>query len=79
MYGFRLETTDATLSRDEQEMTRLQAVIAENDAICARLEMEAPRTRERFMIFQEMKAFLRDLLECLNEKVRDLSSMIDCL
>lgn len=43
--------------------------IQENKEMIGMVEMEEPRIRERFQIYQDMRAYIRDLLECLSEKV----------
>lgn len=35
----------------------------------SKLEANKPNLQQRFRMFQEMRVYSRDLLECLNEKV----------
>lgn len=53
----------------EAEFERTNTQIQENKEMINKLEMEEPRIRERFQVYQDMRAYARDLLECLSEKV----------
>uniref|UniRef100_A0A0R3RWE4 t-SNARE coiled-coil homology domain-containing protein n=1 Tax=Elaeophora elaphi TaxID=1147741 RepID=A0A0R3RWE4_9BILA len=57
----------------EFEKTNVQ--IQENKEMIGKFEMEEPRIRERFQIYQDMRAYARDLLECLSEKIGEVKGL----
>lgn len=40
-----------------------------------RLETETPKLAERFRFYQELRGYVTDLVECLDEKVGSLSEL----
>lgn len=52
------------------ELEKTNGQIEENKELLGKLEMEEPLIRERFQLYQDIRAYVRDLLECLSEKVR---------
>ncbi|KAM3721618.1 PAX3- and PAX7-binding protein [Dirofilaria immitis] len=65
------ESVDAR--KAEFEKTNIQ--IQENKEMIGKLEMEEPRIRERFQVYQDMRAYARDLLECLSEKISEVKDL----
>lgn len=63
---------DEALNTREAELEKIEQNIKENKESIAALEMQKPLLKDRFDMYQEMRIFVRDLLECLNEKVFQL-------
>lgn len=42
------------------------------------LEAETPKLAERFRFYQELRGYVTDLVECLDEKVGSLSECLIC-
>ncbi|VDN01620.1 unnamed protein product [Thelazia callipaeda] len=59
----------------ESECEKVSKQIQENEEIIQKLEMEEPRINERFQIYQDIRAYARDLLECLSEKVDEVKNV----
>ncbi|VDK71787.1 unnamed protein product [Litomosoides sigmodontis] len=59
----------------EVEFERTNTQIQENKEMINKLQMEEPRIRERFQVFQDMRAYARDLLECLSEKIGEVKDL----
>ncbi|KAK6105407.1 GC-rich sequence DNA-binding factor-like family protein [Brugia pahangi] len=59
----------------EAEFERTTAQIQENKEMISKLEMEEPRIRERFQVYQDIRAYARDLLECLSEKIGEVKDL----
>uniref|UniRef100_A0AAF5Q259 GCF C-terminal domain-containing protein n=1 Tax=Wuchereria bancrofti TaxID=6293 RepID=A0AAF5Q259_WUCBA len=59
----------------EAEFERTVAQIQENKEMISKLEMEEPRIRERFQVYQDIRAYARDLLECLSEKISEVKDL----
>ena len=43
-----------------------------------RLEAETPKLAERFRFYQELRGYVTDLVECLDEKVGSSSECLIC-
>jgi len=52
-----------------QESDKLEIDIEDSQLAIVNCESGAPKLEERFKFFQEMRGYVRDLVECLNEKV----------
>lgn len=57
------------LSTSEYNLKRAEDNLSENSILINQLEANNPNLQQRFRMFQEMRLYSRDLLECLNEKV----------
>ncbi|VDO25665.1 unnamed protein product [Onchocerca flexuosa] len=64
-----------SLNAREAEFEKANAQIQENKDMIDKLEMEEPRIREHFQIYQDMRAYARDLLECLSEKISEVKEL----
>jgi len=53
----------------KQEVDKLEHDIEDSQMAIVNCEASASRLEERFKFFQEMRGYVRDLVECLNEKV----------
>lgn len=53
----------------QASLERVSANIAENITTTAKLESTIPCVQQHYQLFQELRLYVRDLLECLNEKV----------
>lgn len=56
----------------EYYLKRAEDNLSENSILTGQLEANIPNLQQRFRMFQEMRLFNRDLLECLNEKVLNM-------
>uniref|UniRef100_A0A1I7VH53 GCFC domain-containing protein n=1 Tax=Loa loa TaxID=7209 RepID=A0A1I7VH53_LOALO len=59
----------------EAEYEKINMQIQENKEMIGKLEMEEPRIRERFQVYQDMRAYTRDLLECLSDKIGEVKDL----
>lgn len=66
---FRIKDREEALNTREAELEKVEKNIAENKETMAKLQMDEPRLEELFTMYQEIRAYSRDLLECLSEKV----------
>lgn len=51
------------------ELKKVEDNLNDNSISISQLKSLNPDLQQRFNMFQEMKTFVRDLFECLNEKV----------
>lgn len=58
------------LNAREAELTTIEENIKENKESIANLESEKPKLSERFHMYQQVRGYLKDLLECISAKVR---------
>ena len=64
-----LDVADSVHRTHKLELDRVVSDIAdttENIEVC---EQKAPDLENRYRFFQELRGYVRDLVECLNEKV----------
>uniref|UniRef100_A0A915PNM6 t-SNARE coiled-coil homology domain-containing protein n=1 Tax=Setaria digitata TaxID=48799 RepID=A0A915PNM6_9BILA len=64
-----------SLNAREAEFEKANMQIQENKEMISKLEMEEPQIRERFQVYQDMRAYARDLLECLSEKINEVKDL----
>ncbi|KAL3998108.1 GC-rich sequence DNA-binding factor-like family protein [Acanthocheilonema viteae] len=64
-----------SLNAREAEFEKINMQIQENKEMIGKLEMEEPQIRERFQVYQDMRAYARDLLECLSEKIDEVKDL----
>lgn len=69
---FRLNTMDEVFRSHKQEADKLEHDIDDSQMSIVNCEASIPKLEERFRFFQEMRGYVRDLVECLNEKVGSL-------
>ncbi|VDK61846.1 unnamed protein product [Gongylonema pulchrum] len=65
----RRQDHSEALNAREAELQKANDQIEENKEMLDKLMMEEPNTKERFQLYQDMRAYIKDLLECLSEKV----------
>jgi GC-rich sequence DNA-binding factor len=51
------------------DLTRVTDELASTKAECERLETEQPVLAQKFRYYQELRGYVTDLVECLDEKV----------
>lgn len=66
---FRLSGMDEVHRSHRQESDKLEHDIEDSQMSIVNCEASAPKLEDRFRFFQEMRGYVRDLVECLNEKV----------
>ena len=65
----RLESMDEVNRSHTNERTKLISDIDETETSITSCEGSVKGLEERYCFFQEMRGYVRDLVECLNEKV----------
>ncbi|KHN84480.1 PAX3- and PAX7-binding protein 1 [Toxocara canis] len=71
----RIKDRDEVLNAREAELERVEKNIIENKDTMTKLRVEEPRLQELFTMYQEIRAYSRDLLECLSEKVDEIKNL----
>uniref|UniRef100_F1KUT3 GC-rich sequence DNA-binding factor 1 n=1 Tax=Ascaris suum TaxID=6253 RepID=F1KUT3_ASCSU len=71
----RIKDREEALNTREAELEKVERNIAENKETMAKLQMDEPRLEELFTMYQEIRAYSRDLLECLSEKVDEIKNL----
>lgn len=51
------------------DLTRVTDELASTKAECEHLETEQPVLAQKFRFYQELRGYVTDLVECLDEKV----------
>ena len=54
------------------ELDKLEDHLADNDNNILRIESVSPKQRSQYVLFQETRAYIRNLLDCLDEKVPEI-------
>lgn len=65
----RLTTVRGSYDRHRQELDRVRTELSSIDEELKQLELKAPRAAQRFRFYQELRGYVTDLVECLDEKV----------
>lgn len=68
-FPFSLSTMDMVYRGHKNELDKLVSDIADAKENIESCEKRAPGLESRFRFFQELRGYVRDLVECLNEKV----------
>ncbi|KAL4233284.1 PAX3- and PAX7-binding protein 1 [Mactra antiquata] len=71
----RLNTMDEVNRSHKQEADKLEHDIEDSQMSIVNCEASVPKLEERFRFFQEMRGYVRDLVECLNEKVPEINHL----
>ncbi|KAH3737797.1 PAX3- and PAX7-binding protein 1-like [Dreissena polymorpha] len=71
----RLSTMDEVHRVHRQEADKLEHDMEDSKDSIVTCEASVPRLEERFKFFQEMRGYVRDLVECLNEKVPVINAL----
>ncbi|XP_045198488.1 PAX3- and PAX7-binding protein 1-like [Mercenaria mercenaria] len=71
----RLTSMDEVHRSHKQESDKLEHDIEESQMSIVNCEASAPKLEDRFRFFQEMRGYVRDLVECLNEKVPEINEL----
>lgn len=66
---FRLTSMDEVHRTHKLEADKLEHDIGDSEMSIVNCEASSPKLEDRFRFFQEMRGYVRDLVECLNEKV----------
>jgi hypothetical protein len=69
LWCFRLASLQELHSRHKMDLTRVTDELASTKAECERLETEQPVLAQKFRYYQELRGYVTDLVECLDEKV----------
>lgn len=65
----RITNRQEFLNSKEDDLRKLTSNLSENHISISGMESSNPNLQVKFRMFQEMRVYTRDLLECLNEKV----------
>ncbi|XP_052809923.1 PAX3- and PAX7-binding protein 1-like [Mya arenaria] len=71
----RLTTMEEVHRGHKQEADKLEHDIEDSQMAIVNCEAGASKLEERFTFFQEMRGYVRDLVECLNEKVPEINTL----
>ncbi|CAG5133243.1 unnamed protein product [Candidula unifasciata] len=69
LFPFSLNTMDMVYRSHKNELDKIVSDIADAKENIESCEKRAPNLESRFRFFQELRGYVRDLVECLNEKV----------
>lgn len=69
MYIFRLSNLREVHRRHELNYDAVVQELAQNKKELEEGEIRAPEMAQRFRYYQELRGYVTDLVECLNEKV----------
>ena len=69
VWCFRLQSLQELHSRHKMDLTRVTDELASTKAERECLEMEQPVLAQKFRFYQELRGYVTDLVECLDEKV----------
>ena len=69
VWCFRLASLQELHSRHKMDLTRVTDELASTKAEHERLETEQPVLAQKFRYYQELRGYVTDLVECLDEKV----------
>jgi GC-rich sequence DNA-binding factor len=64
-----VETLRETSRRHESDADRAVDDLVESRSEIARLEEEMPRLAGRYRVFQQLRGYISDLVDCFDEKV----------
>ncbi|KAF1770798.1 hypothetical protein GCK72_002621 [Caenorhabditis remanei] len=73
----RIQERDEALNFRKEEKRKIEQTIEENKSLIAKLEMGLPDQSTKYTMYQELRVYSRSLLECLNEKVAEINSIVD--
>ncbi|VDK26175.1 unnamed protein product, partial [Anisakis simplex] len=71
----RINDRDEALNGREAELDKVEKNLKENRETMVKLKSDEPRLNELFTMYQEIRAFSRDLMECLSEKVDEIKQL----
>jgi hypothetical protein len=69
VWCFRLQSLQELHSRHKMDLTRVTDELASTKAEREHLETEQPVLAQKFRFYQELRGYVTDLVECLDEKV----------
>lgn len=67
--SFRLESVRSSQDHHQQDLERVRTELDSIDDELQQLEVKAPMAAGRFRFYQELRGYVTDLVECLDEKV----------
>uniref|UniRef100_A0A1I7UY03 GCFC domain-containing protein n=1 Tax=Caenorhabditis tropicalis TaxID=1561998 RepID=A0A1I7UY03_9PELO len=73
----RIGERDEALNFRKEEKRKLEQSIEENKNMIRKLETELPNQSTKYTMYQELRVYSRSLLDCLNEKVSEINSIVD--
>lgn len=71
----RLQEKQELRNDRRSELTRVHNQSAENTELVHKLEHEMPQLESKFRMFQDVRMYTRDLLDCLNEKIVQINAL----
>uniref|UniRef100_A0A914QZ45 Uncharacterized protein n=1 Tax=Panagrolaimus davidi TaxID=227884 RepID=A0A914QZ45_9BILA len=71
----RVQDKQEFIDSQKSELLRKEANVAENITLISGIEADYPILREKYRLYQEMRIFTKDLLDCINEKIDTINSV----
>ncbi|KAJ1350955.1 hypothetical protein KIN20_006886 [Parelaphostrongylus tenuis] len=65
------------LNTRRYEVKKIEDTLEENKATIAKMESDIPVLANKYAMYQELRAYCRSLLDCLNEKVSEINELGD--
>uniref|UniRef100_A0A915CRF7 Biogenesis of lysosome-related organelles complex 1 subunit 7 n=1 Tax=Ditylenchus dipsaci TaxID=166011 RepID=A0A915CRF7_9BILA len=59
----------------QESLVKVEIAVDDNQTSIHQLESNTPKLQTKFRLFQEMRLYVNDLLECLNEKVGEVNQL----
>uniref|UniRef100_A0A914UW43 GCF C-terminal domain-containing protein n=1 Tax=Plectus sambesii TaxID=2011161 RepID=A0A914UW43_9BILA len=75
----RLSDGELHMNTRKFEKQKLADNLAENTAMISKLELTAPRLQQQYNLYQEMRVYSRNLLECLDETIGKIDELEDSM
>ncbi|KAH7722015.1 SNARE domain containing protein [Aphelenchoides avenae] len=75
----RLIAKQEHINADEASLERITSNLSENQTNIDKITEGEPKLQQKFQMFQEMRLYTRDLLECLNDKIDEVRAVEDDL
>uniref|UniRef100_A0A914YYG9 GCF C-terminal domain-containing protein n=1 Tax=Panagrolaimus superbus TaxID=310955 RepID=A0A914YYG9_9BILA len=71
----RVQDKQEFIDSQKAELQRKEANVEENVTLIAGIEADYPILREKYRTYQEMRLFIKDLLDCINEKIDTINDV----
>ncbi|VDM57233.1 unnamed protein product [Angiostrongylus costaricensis] len=81
--NFRTKNIGDVVDREERlntrryEVKKIEDTLEENKATIVKMEGDIPVLANKYAMYQELRAYCRSLLDCLNEKVSEINELGD--
>ncbi|KAL3074329.1 hypothetical protein niasHS_015159 [Heterodera schachtii] len=71
----RLADKKEQRSANDETLTKIRSQMTENTELIHKFEQGMPQLELKFRMFQETRLYIRDLLDCLNEKICQIDAL----